>query len=50
MALEHLGPIFIKFGQLLSTRPDLLPAEYIVELSRLQVEIIHWSAKFLQQL
>jgi ubiquinone biosynthesis protein len=35
-ALEELGPCFIKLGQLLSTRPDLLPPNYIEALSRLQ--------------
>ena len=35
-ALEELGPTFSKLGQVLSTRPDLLPAEYIEELARLQ--------------
>jgi predicted unusual protein kinase regulating ubiquinone biosynthesis (AarF/ABC1/UbiB family) len=35
-ALEELGPCFIKLGQLLSTRPDLLPANYIAALRRLQ--------------
>jgi ubiquinone biosynthesis protein len=35
-ALEELGPCYIKLGQLLSTRPDLMPAEYIKALSRLQ--------------
>ncbi len=35
-ALEELGPCFIKLGQLLSTRPDVLPANYIAALSRLQ--------------
>jgi len=35
-ALEELGPCFIKLGQLLSTRPDVLPADYIQALSRLQ--------------
>ncbi len=34
-ALEELGPTFIKFGQILSTRPDLLPLSYITELSKL---------------
>jgi SAM-dependent methyltransferase len=34
--LEELGPCFIKLGQLLSTRPDRLPAGYIRALSRLQ--------------
>ena len=35
-ALEELGPIFIKFGQALSTRPDLLPEDMIIELNKLQ--------------
>ncbi|MDX9768008.1 MAG: ubiquinone biosynthesis regulatory protein kinase UbiB [Ectothiorhodospiraceae bacterium] len=34
--LEDLGPIFIKFGQMLSTRRDLLPDDIAVELARLQ--------------
>ncbi len=36
LALEELGPIFIKFGQLLSTRRDLLPADIADELAKLQ--------------
>ncbi len=36
MALEELGTTFIKLGQILSTRPDLLPPEYIAELEKLQ--------------
>ncbi len=35
-ALEELGPTFAKLGQILSTRPDLLPPEFIEELSTLQ--------------
>ena len=35
-ALEELGPTFVKFGQILSTRPDLLPPAFISELSKLQ--------------
>ena len=36
LALEELGPIFVKFGQLLSTRRDLLPEDIVDELARLQ--------------
>ncbi len=35
-ALEELGPTFCKLGQILSTRPDLLPPEFIEELATLQ--------------
>lgn len=34
--LEALGPTFVKLGQVLSTRPDLLPAPYVAALARLQ--------------
>ena len=36
LALQELGPIFVKFGQILSTRRDLLPADIADELSLLQ--------------
>ncbi|MGB1090678.1 MAG: ubiquinone biosynthesis regulatory protein kinase UbiB [Oceanobacter sp.] len=36
LALEALGPIFIKFGQILSTRPDLIPDDIVKELKHLQ--------------
>lgn len=35
-ALEDLGPIFVKFGQIISTRRDLIPDDIAVELSKLQ--------------
>ncbi|MFZ9023212.1 MAG: ABC1 kinase family protein [Anaerohalosphaeraceae bacterium] len=36
LAAEELGPTFVKLGQMLSTRPDLIPSEYVSELERLQ--------------
>lgn len=36
MALQELGPTFVKFGQIMSTRPDLLPDDVIAELEKLQ--------------
>ena len=38
-ALQELGPVFVKFGQVLSTRPDLLPADISEELVKLQDEV-----------
>jgi ubiquinone biosynthesis protein len=37
--LVELGPAYVKLGQVLSTRPDLLPAPYIEELERLQDDV-----------
>ncbi len=39
LALEDLGPTFVKFGQLMSMRPDALPAPLILELRRLQNDV-----------
>jgi ubiquinone biosynthesis protein len=36
LALSELGPVFIKLGQMLSTRPDVVPPEYVAELAKLQ--------------
>jgi ubiquinone biosynthesis protein len=38
-ALEELGPIFVKFGQALSVRPDLLPPDIAAELAKLQDQV-----------
>jgi ubiquinone biosynthesis protein len=37
--LEELGPTFVKFGQILSTRPDLLPEKYVARLQQLQDQV-----------
>ena len=38
LALEELGTTFIKLGQILSTRADLLPPDYLAELTKLRTE------------
>ncbi|NHH82067.1 ubiquinone biosynthesis regulatory protein kinase UbiB [Burkholderia gladioli] len=38
-ALESLGPIFVKFGQMLSTRRDVLPPDFAIELTKLQDQV-----------
>ncbi len=41
--LKEMGSTFVKFGQLLSTRPDLVPAEYVVALESLQDDVEPFS-------
>lgn len=43
LALEELGPTYVKLGQILSTRPDILPRELILELSKLQEKAAPFS-------
>lgn len=45
LALEELGPTFVKLGQVLSTRPDLLPPIYVAELVKLQDSVppVEWE-------
>ena len=45
-ALEALGPIFVKFGQVLSTRRDLLPADLADELAKLQDQVPPFPGEF----
>ncbi|HYO76868.1 MAG TPA: AarF/UbiB family protein, partial [Thermoanaerobaculia bacterium] len=42
-ALKNMGPTYVKFGQLLSTRPDIVPQEYIVALEQLQDDLEPFS-------
>jgi ubiquinone biosynthesis protein len=39
LALEELGPTYVKLGQILSTRPDLIPVDFITELAKLQDKV-----------
>ena len=39
LVCEELGPTFVKFGQILSNRPDLIPFELVLELEKLQVNV-----------
>jgi ubiquinone biosynthesis protein len=43
LALEELGPTFIKLGQLLSTRPDVIPHAFVVEFEKLQDNVPSFS-------
>ncbi len=48
--LEELGPTFVKFGQMLATRPDILPDEYIRELERIYHHVAPFSGDVARQI
>jgi ubiquinone biosynthesis protein len=50
LALERLGPIFVKFGQVLSTRRDLLPPDLADELAKLQDSVPPFPAEVARKL
>lgn len=50
LALQDLGPVFIKFGQALSTRPDLLPPDIAQELTLLQDKVPPFSGNAAREL
>ncbi len=50
LALEDLGPVFVKFGQTLSTRPDLLPPDIAEELAKLQDKVPPFSGNQARQI
>jgi len=50
LALEELGPTFVKFGQILSTRPDFLPPDFIKELEKLQDKVPPFSSFYAQKI
>lgn len=50
LCLQDLGPVFVKFGQALSTRPDLLPADIAQELTKLQDQVPPFSSQEAMQI
>ena len=50
LAIEELGPTYIKMGQILSTRPDLVPVDFIKELSYLQDKVPSFSFDDVRQI
>src|SRR6187549_2408814 len=50
LALEALGPIFVKFGQVLSTRRDLLPPDIADELAKLRDQVAPFSGNVAKQI
>jgi ubiquinone biosynthesis protein len=50
LALEELGPTFVKLGQVLSTRADLLPPEYRTEFAKLQDQVAPIPAEVVQEI
>lgn len=49
LAIEEMGPTFIKLGQILSTRPDILPEDYINELVKLQDSVKEFDGDLAKQ-
>src|SRR3569623_344639 len=45
LALTELGPVFVKLGQALSTRPDVIPADIANELAKLQDQVPPFSGE-----
>lgn len=50
MSFEELGPTFVKLGQLLATRPDLVPDEYVIEFSKLHANVQPLPFEVIQKL
>lgn len=50
LSLEELGPTFVKFGQVLSTRPDLIPSDFVEELKELRENVPPFSGELAVQL
>ncbi len=50
LALEELGPTYVKLGQVLSTRPDLIPVDFITELTKLQDKVPPFDAKEVERI
>jgi ubiquinone biosynthesis protein len=50
LAIEELGPVFIKFGQMLSTRRDLLPPDFADELALLQDQVTPFDGDLAKQI